>query len=531
MAVIKRWYDNLKIKHKIFLLINLMAIISVVIALMAVKDTQADLRRFDSFYKTNLLPMTNLALCRAQALKAVYTAERHFDASPAEKTTLEQDIQACDQSFDEAWAKYFAELSSDVERSTAPIYRSQMTELRQQRDRALAASRKGESDKAILIMNREAQPLLAAGGKSWQTLMDDNLKQVKEVVDSNHATIARNTVIGISTVIIGLAISYALGAYLVGRLQKSFKEFQGSLEAVAAGNLTIASAINSTDELGDMSRTLNQMVARLRQLIHGIRQGVEGVASGATQLSASAEQMAATSNEIAHSADTQQSGSEQTVAAVSLLSASIDEVNRGAQASLKRLDEALQATQRGDQAGQATQSAMVGITETASQIAKAITVIQEIAQQTNLLSLNAAIEAAKAGEHGKGFSVVAEEVRKLAERSSVSAKEIGRYIDDTNSAIQTGRRTVTTTVDILQQIRSVLEDFANSTREAAAATAEQASAGSTVAHQVDSGAQEAASIASAITEMSATTTEVARTSSELHRLAEDLQLQVGTFTV
>jgi len=217
------------------------------------------------------------------------------------------------------------------------------------------------------------------------------------------------------------------------------------------------------------------------------------------------------------------------VAAVAELSASIDEVNHGAQASLGRLDEALEATQRGDQAGQATQEAMKGITETAGQIAKAVSVIQEIAQQTNLLSLNAAIEAAKAGEQGKGFAVVAEEVRKLAERSSVSAKEIARYISEANLAIENGSTTVATTVDILHQIRTVLDEFAASTRQAALSTGEQARAGAEVAQQVDTNSQEATSIASAITEMSASTTEVARTSSELHRLAEDLQLQVGTF--
>lgn len=84
---------------------------------------------------------------------------------------------------------------------------------------------------------------------------------------------------------------------------------------------------------------------------------------------------------------------------------------------------------------------------------RAVKVIQDIARQTNLLSLNAAIEAAKAGQHGKGFAVVAEEVRKLAERSGSAAKEIARLIEDSNLAVAQGQDTVQEAVTALGRIR------------------------------------------------------------------------------
>ncbi|WP_005037908.1 HAMP domain-containing methyl-accepting chemotaxis protein [Holophaga foetida] len=527
----RNWYGNLKIKHKIFAVINLLALVLIIITSLAVRDTYADVKRFEAFYKGSLVPVKELALFRSQVLKASYTTERHFNAPAAERANLEKDIQECDRLFDVAWPTYVAELSSDTERKNAPLYHSRMMELRTARDRAIQASRRGDAPRAISIMETEAQPLLVDGTRYWQVLMEDNMKQVETAVSASRANFNSNATKGVGLAVLGLVASIWLGIVVVKMIQEAMDAFQKALNAVSAGDLRVQSSLDSTDELGDMSRTLNQMVTQLRNLMQGIRQGVEGVASGATQLSASAEQMAATSNEIARSADVQQSGSEQMVAAVAELSASIDEVNRGAQTSLGRLEEALEATMKGDHAGQATHEAMQGITDTASQIAKAVGVIQEIAQQTNLLSLNAAIEAAKAGEHGKGFAVVAEEVRKLAERSSVSAKDIGRYIDNANEAIQNGSSTVATTVEILKQIRSVLDEFAASTRQAAAATAEQANAGGEVAQQVEGSAQEAASIASAITQMSATTTEVARTSTDLHRLSEGLQLQIASFKV
>jgi methyl-accepting chemotaxis protein len=169
------------------------------------------------------------------------------------------------------------------------------------------------------------------------------------------------------------------------------------------------------------------------------------------------------------------------------------------------------------------------IAGTAGQISQAVNVIQELANQTNLLSLNAAIEAAKAGEHGKGFSVVAEEVRKLAERSGSSAKEVAQLITAARDAVMQGESTVGTTVSTLAAIRAGLDEFAGQTRRVASATEEQARAGADVARQVEASSQEAVTVAQAIAEMSVANQEVARTAMDLTRLSEGLQVQVAHF--
>jgi methyl-accepting chemotaxis protein len=328
---------------------------------------------------------------------------------------------------------------------------------------------------------------------------------------------------------ITLAISIPLALFLANFTANNLRVMYDNITRVAHGDLTGLPQAETTDEFGHSPESLGHMITSLRQLIGEVSHGIDGVASGSTQLSASAEEMSATTDHIARNAGHFRSGAERMAAAMTELSASIDEVSRGAQNSLAQLEAALDATHQGNTAGEATQDAMDGITQTTGRIAQAIGVIQEIANQTNLLSLNAAIEAAKAGEQGKGFAVVAEEVRKLAERSGTSAKEIAQHNIEARNSVARGGEMVATTVDLLHKIRSSLDQFSQQTKESVAATSEQSAAGAEVAKQVEDNVNDASAIASATSQMSSTTSEVSRTATELASLATTLQTQIQKF--
>ena len=174
---------------------------------------------------------------------------------------------------------------------------------------------------------------------------------------------------------------------------------------------------------------------------------------------------------------------------------------------------------------------MEEIKTVSDRIVKAVQLIQEIARQTNLLSLNAAIEAAKAGAQGKGFAVVAEEVRKLAERSGGAAREISAMIEETHQAVGRGQETSRLTLEKLQVILSGILELTGTVLSIRISTEEEGNAIEQIRAQVLEGESQAERNASAAIELSASAEQVAATAHELSRVADGLAETVSRFTV
>jgi methyl-accepting chemotaxis protein len=300
-------------------------------------------------------------------------------------------------------------------------------------------------------------------------------------------------------------------------------------EGLRNSDLSRQLAIESEDEVGEAARAFNTYNAGLRSTVLNVSQLADRVASGSTQLAASAEQMARTVEEIARVGENLKASGEQVVEAMNGLSQNLAEVSVQTRQVGTRSSEAVDGTERGSSAGQAAADGMGRIQKVTGEIVQAIQVIQEIANQTNLLSLNAAIEAAKAGEQGRGFSVVAEEVRKLAERSAGAAKDIEGLISQAQATVTGGAARVAETLNNLQTIRTQIGAIAKNIHEVDKLDHMETETSAMVERLMDQTSQQLSQNAAATQELATTVREITLTSEELSRVAEGLRQAIGGF--
>jgi methyl-accepting chemotaxis protein len=295
------------------------------------------------------------------------------------------------------------------------------------------------------------------------------------------------------------------------------------------GNLTHRLAYSGQDELGDICAGVNTFVDKLRRTITQVAQTSERVASATQELSATAEQIRQTTVDLSQNSERQRVAMSQSSAALEQMTASIGEVSSAATETERVAKDSLAMTAQGSSAALESNQAMEAIQESSGRVNRITSVIADIARQTNLLSLNAAIEAAKAGAQGKGFAVVAEEIRKLAERSGNAAKEISGLISESSDRVEVGVSAVGSVGRCLVAIEEATRDNTGRIRGISLAMEEQTRASQEMVAAVGTTAQNAEQTAGAATELSATIQEVTRTIDELARIASELRDQTSQF--
>ena len=385
----------------------------------------------------------------------------------------------------------------------------------------------------ILLLNKQATP-------AWRAVKDRLLGLMKQQ-EAAMALVKANSMrdqdramkVAVGVGLLAGALGTALLLLAIRNLQRRLRDLDLAMADLASGkgDLTRRLPLEGQDEICGIADKANQLTEFYQRFFQRLGLHSHGVASGSTELSATAESLSATATQLdRHTQSTQ--GNARTMAdAMKTLSTSLAAVMTLAEQSHAHSTASELAIQHGITTGMDTARAMEDISRATAEMIKAVSVIQDIARQTNLLSLNAAIEAAKAGQMGKGFAVVAEEVRKLAERSSQATHQINQLIAATEEALGKGTVTVDATTKALQQIHTHMGETVETATKIGHAAGDQVRISQEVGTMVSRVSGDVARNASASHQLSATVSEVAGTATELSRIAESIRTEVAMFRV
>ena len=413
---------------------------------------------------------------------------------------------------------------------------------------------------------REAQITLISAGKTdearklavgIQTERNAKMESIADALVAETEKAAKSAVLQVEqtagdsvralaiTVVIAVMLGIALVLFLNRILAEPLKGLSTAAGRIAAGDLTVSPPTGDrADETGELMQTFRQMAANLREVMRQINEGVNVLASSASEITAATAQVA--------------SGSTETASAVSQTTATVEEVKQTAQVSTqkakyvsetaqrtvqtsqsgrKSMEEALEAMHRIQEQMESIAQSIVRLSEQGQAIGEIIATVNDLAEQSNMLAVNAAIEAAKAGEQGKGFAVVAQEVKSLAEQSKQATAQVRTILGDiqkaTSGAVmatEQGSKAVEAGVKLSGEAGESIRLLAESITEAAQAATQIAASAQQQSVGMDQVALAMDNIKQASLQNVSGTRQAETAAQSLHELGQKLSAMVGSQT-
>ncbi|WP_435298404.1 methyl-accepting chemotaxis protein [Timonella sp. A28] len=388
----------------------------------------------------------------------------------------------------------------------------------------------GDIPAATEVFENEIRPATTAVMEAITAESNAKSELAQNIVETNDRDSDRALLALIIFTVVGSALALFIAFRTARKIAQRLKDVGVALAATGDGDFTVRTRVTGHDEIGALARDLSRTQDKLQDLTSRIADSAMTVAAAAERLSDGAGQVTAGSEETSAQAGLVAAASNQINRNIQTVAAGAEEMGASIREIAKNSEEAANVANNAQHVAQITNTRVSRLGQSSAEIGDVIKVITSIAEQTNLLALNATIEAARAGEAGKGFAVVASEVKELATESARAADDISKRIEtiqsdtaETVAAIDE----ISTIIELINNyqvtIASAVEEQTSTTNEMSRSVAESATGSSEIAANIVGVATAAENNAQTVVRMNDVIVELAQTATELRGHVDELK--------